>query len=103
MKYFSPETSKKLEEMGLKTATWNMNDEGKWSGEYNTLDICEIENAKKLWGETLISTDVKLGEQKTWHLYARAFEYQTKLEEYITLSDEERVQYIEDYLYAMDR
>lgn len=57
---------------------------------FSTLDICEIENAKKLWGEDVVSwAEGGLAAMPKWA---------NELVAYITLSDEGRVKYIEDYL-----
>ena len=107
MRYFSPETSKKLEELGLQSFIayafyvsddyWEMmqleddgevrtvlDEEIRGQKAYSTLDICELENAKRLWG----CEDIEMGWD--WE--------RTKLERYITLSDEERIKYVEDFL-----
>ena len=109
MLYFSPEDSKKLEELGLDSMTGfrHIKDEDgdvyEWSAaqvsEYqgtndvilgiaiSTLDICELENAKKLWGEEESCSD-----------YGGIPKFEQQLENYITLSDEERIKYVADYL-----
>lgn len=97
MKYFTPETSKKLEEMGLKGLVWHNYHDVATDEHlqdvmiFSTLDICELENAKKLWGIKKIMLALVGGGKLP-------VEYEVKLREYITLSDEERVMYIEDYL-----
>ena len=149
MKYFSPETSKKLEEIGLKASPigWIASAEGAMDAiaisqkTLHTLDICEIENAKKLWGEEdkeleEINSKEFLGMEwtkahnqemnmwmamtfgekrnaaaKRWSEKTNPYNLTTdewriraesgsnvRLHHYITLSDEERVKYVEDYL-----
>ena len=108
MLYFSPEDSKKLEELGLDSMTGfrHIKDEDgdvyEWSAaqvsEYqgtndvilgiaiSTLDICELENARELW-DSAPPIDMTV-----------IVSYQFYLQRYITLSDEERIKYVADYL-----
>ena len=83
MIYFSPKTSKKLEEMGLESVFGTY--ETDYYSRMTTLDICEIENAKKLWGFSDEGGDI----ENPWRW---------NLVDYITLSDEDRVKYVEGYL-----
>ncbi len=121
MKYFTPETSKTLEERGLEfNELQHYADEHPFS--FSTLDICEIENMKKL----CLEEDKKVAEYEhrkfvlavDWRdshsvleEYKNPYElssdetvewvsigHSNRLKEYITLSDEDRVKYIEDYL-----
>ena len=132
MKYFSPETSKKLEELELEPSSitgecencafyeqeWEYYKDGtdidntdpEWACQhcgtsvnvrpegvkynYSTLDICELENARKLWGE-----EDKIIYSNEGDYNIPMFEY--KLEHYITLSDDERIKYVEEYLKSM--
>ena len=109
MKYFTLETSKKLEELGLKRPFEFLGIETKQDTfgyfQFSTLDICELENARKLWGEE--SSEHSL--EGRVNLYSSCLccdgvfcrykkNYLEKLKTYITLSDEERIKYIEDYL-----
>jgi hypothetical protein len=102
VKYFTPETSKKLEEMGLKRhqdVIQAVVDDSVETKEdilmkrYNSLDICELENAKKLWGDAPSQDWFEINEQPP---------YYPQIQVYITLSDEERVQYVEDTLKTVD-
>ena len=85
MLYFTPEDSKKLEELGLDTtrvgATWTYR-----YMKFSTLDICELENARKLW-DSAPPIDMTV-----------IVSYQFYLQRYITLTDKERIKYVSDYL-----
>ena len=112
MKYFTPETSKKLEEMGLERLAVPVTDDPREEPPvmenvegsiypklcYSTLDICEIENAKKLFGEEEITID----EDKLHYVLGLHMNedrnFLVKLARYSILSDEERIKYIEDFL-----
>ena len=107
MKYFTLETSKKLEELGLKRPFEFLGIETKQDTfgyfQFSTLDICELENARKLFGEEEAGYRV-LREKARNDIY---FHFKNldglklineHLLEYITLSDEGRIKYIEDYL-----
>ena len=111
MKYFSPETSKKLEELGLEHFHIGETHEGSvllrqdgTTGDFvrcfSTLDICEPGNAKKLWGGVqriakFVDEDGNEhgGEALTGNLA------HINLKEYITLTDEERIKYVTDSLH----
>ena len=101
MKYFSPETSKKLKEMGLKRhqdVIQAVVDDSVETKEdilvkrYNSLDICELENAKKLWGNK---------SNPDWFDVGEADFHSVQMQIYITLTDEDRVKYVEDYLHMV--
>ena len=105
MKYFTPETSKKLEEMGLKPSQTHMRPyqaaRENPPSEYCTLDICEIENAKKLFGEVGIYSKMAHYPDSVYETNPIPKMYEVGLEDYITLTDEERVKYVEDYLHMI--
>jgi hypothetical protein len=116
MKYFTPETSKKLEEMGLEaqriefvpdykmpTDLQNGSIIHKVEGEnaywaFSTLDICELENARKLFGEAGIYSKIAHYPDSVYEANPIPKMYEVGLRDYITLTDEERVEYVEDYL-----
>ena len=121
MRYFSPEISKKLEKLGLQSFIaytfyfsddyWEMmqleddgevrtvlDEEIRGQKAYSTLDICELENAKKLWGEWNPSGCDGIECKGKCNLHLGIPPYDESLQEYITLSDEERIKYVEDYV-----
>jgi hypothetical protein len=107
MKYFTPETSKKLEEMGLEhTEGYSFFRQGISNAEafrYQTLDICELENAKKLWGDEdrkYRKHEEDAEEDPSMPLASGLglVHLQDRLAHYVNMSDEERVQYVEVYL-----
>lgn len=106
MLYFKPEDSKKLEELGLRSsheyyyspcnqdtpsnADWIVNEwcpkvtynelatDDKYQRAFSTLDICELENARKLW--------------------PKPYNYRSELTFYILQSDEERIKSVVTHL-----
>jgi hypothetical protein len=110
MKYFTPETSKKLEEMGLETkeSPYTIKENGDVdmttpSLIFSTLDICELENAKKLWGDEdrkYRKHEEDAEEDPSMPLASGLglVHLQDRLAHYVNMSDEERVQYVEVYL-----